>query len=77
MEFKKDGIIVRRAQKVLGEAVELLEEIQKDGLFTTLEQGKFGDVKRPRNGGKGLDGVFVKDAEYMNPFVPLMLGGER
>jgi beta-lysine 5,6-aminomutase alpha subunit len=77
VEFKKDGMIVRRAQEVLYKSVELLEEIQKEGLFTTLELGKFGDVKRPRNGGKGLDGVFVKDKEYMNPFIPLMLGGER
>lgn len=77
VEFKKDGMIVKRAQEVLGKSVELLEEIQKDGLFTTLEQGKFGDVKRARNGGKGLDGVFFKDDQYLNPFIPLMLGGER
>lgn len=77
VEFKKDGMIVKRAEKVLTDAVELLEQIEKDGLFTTLEQGKFGDVKRPRNGGKGLDGVFVKENEYVNPFIPLMLGGER
>lgn len=77
VEFKKDGMIVKRAQEVLGKAVDLLEEIQKDGLFATLEQGKFADVKRPRNGGKGLDGVFLKDEEYTNPFIPLMLGGER
>lgn len=77
VEFKKDGIIVKRAQEVLGKAVDLLEEIQKDGLFTTLELGKFGDVKRPRNGGKGLDGVFIKDNEYQNPFIPLMFGGAK
>lgn len=77
VEFKKDGIIVQRAQKVLAEAVELLEEIQKNGLFATLEQGRFADVKRSRTGGKGLDGVFKKDEKYFNPFISLMLGGEK
>lgn len=75
VEFKKDGMIVKRAQEVLTKSVDLLEEIQKEGLFATLEQGKFGDVKRARNGGKGLDGVFLKDEEYSNPFIPLMMGG--
>jgi beta-lysine 5,6-aminomutase alpha subunit len=77
VEFKKDGMIVKRAQEVLTKSVDLLEEIEKEGLFSTIEQGKFADVKRPRNGGKGLDGVFQKDDDYMNPFIPLMLGGER
>lgn len=77
VEFKKDGMIVKRAEEVLTNAVDLLEQIEGEGLFSTLEQGKFGDVKRPRNGGKGLDGVFVKDNEYLNPFIPLMLGGVK
>ena len=53
----------------------LLEEIVEEGLFSTIEQGKFGGVKRPSDGGKGLAGVCVKDDEYFNPFIPLMLGG--
>ena len=35
----------------------------------------FGGVKRPKDGGKGLEGVCVKDEGYFNPFIPLMLGG--
>lgn len=77
LEFKKDGMMVQRAKKVLTDSVELLEQIESEGLFSTLEQGKFGDVKRSRTGGKGLDGVFKKDENYFNPFIPLMLGGER
>ena len=77
VEFKKDGIIQKRAQTVLKDAEELLKEIEKDGLFHTLENGKFGGVKRPRDGGKGLEGVCVKDEQYFNPFIPLMLGGEN
>lgn len=77
VEYKEDGIIVQRARKVLDEAVLLLEEIQEKGLFSTIEQGRFGDVKRSRTGGKGLDGVFRKDEKYFNPFIELMLGGEK
>lgn len=77
VEFKTDGLIQKRAQFVLGEADKLLKEIEREGLFTTIEKGKFGGVKRPRDGGKGLDGVCVKDEAYFNPFIELMLGGTK
>ncbi|GAB1475833.1 D-lysine 5,6-aminomutase subunit alpha [Bacillota bacterium] len=77
VEFKEGGIIQARAQSVLAEADKLLQNIKKEGLFVTIEQGKFGGVKRARDGGKGLAGVSVKDAQYINPFIPLMLGGEK
>ena len=77
VEFKEGGIIQSRAQLVLDKADKLLEEIVEEGLFSTIEQGKFGGVKRPRDGGKGLAGVCVKDDEYFNPFIPLMLGGAK
>lgn len=75
VEFKENGIIQKRAQFVLDEADKLLKQIEKEGLFATIEQGKFGGVKRARDGGKGLEGVCVKDDMYFNPFIPLMLGG--
>jgi beta-lysine 5,6-aminomutase alpha subunit len=28
----------------------------------------FAEVKRPKNGGKGFDGVIEKDPDYWNPF---------
>lgn len=77
IEFKKDGIIQRRAQEVLDKAEKLLKEIQEIGLFSTIEQGKFAGVKRRRDGGKGLDGVVVRHEKYYNPFIELMLGGGR
>lgn len=73
IEFKQGGMIQTRAASVLSKATELLQEIEREGLFATLEQGKFGGVKRARTGGKGLDGVVQKDAKYFNPFVSLML----
>jgi beta-lysine 5,6-aminomutase alpha subunit len=77
VEFRSDGIIQKRAQSVLSAADRLLHDIEKEGLFSTIEQGKFGGVKRARDGGKGLAGVCVKDAQYFNPFIPLMLGGAK
>ncbi len=53
----------------------MLEEIQQQGLFKTLEQGKFAGVKRPIDGGKGLDGVVEKHPDYYNPFIELMQKG--
>ncbi|MFR1709658.1 MAG: lysine 5,6-aminomutase subunit alpha [Clostridium sp.] len=75
--FKKGGIMEKRVDEVLGKAADLLSEIEKEGLFSTLEQGKFAGIKRPLNGGKGLDGVVEKEANYFNPFIDLMLGGDR
>lgn len=76
IEFKQDGIIQKRAQEVLLKADALLKDIEAEGLFSTIEKGKFAGVKRPLDGGKGLEGVFSKGAEYFNPFIDLMLGGE-
>lgn len=75
IEFKDGGIVQKRAQEVLLEATELLTKIEEDGLFKTIEEGKFGGVKRSPSGGKGLEGVAEKDSGYFNPFIELMLGG--
>ncbi len=76
VEFKEGGIVRTRAKAVLDKAIELLEKLREEGLFSALEKGIFADVKRPRNGGKGLDGVTPKGSNYMNPFVKLMIGGK-
>jgi beta-lysine 5,6-aminomutase alpha subunit len=72
IEFKKDGLVQQRAQKVLHDAIALLEKIAGEGLFSALEKGMFGDVKRAQNGGKGLDGVALKTVNYRNPFIEIM-----
>ena len=63
VEFKENGIVRNRAKKVLDDATKLLEAMESEGLFTALEKGIFADVKRPKNGGKGLDGVTLKDTQ--------------
>lgn len=75
IEFKEGGIMEERANFVIDKAMELLVQIEKEGLFATIEQGKFGGVKRSRTGGKGLEGVVSKTGEYFNPFIEIMLEG--
>lgn len=77
VEFKKDGMIQKRAQEVLAKAESLLKDIETEGIFDTIEKGKFGGVKRSFTGGKGLAGVVEKDEKYFNPFIDLMLGGVK
>lgn len=76
VEFKQDGIIRNRARKVVDDALRLLEGMEAEGLFSALEKGMFGDVKRPKNGGKGLAGVVEKGNNYFNPFISIMKGAE-
>ncbi|MDR0926244.1 MAG: lysine 5,6-aminomutase subunit alpha [Ignavibacteria bacterium] len=73
VEFKKDGLIQKRVAQVLSNTVELLATIEQEGLFNALEKGIFADVKRPKDGGKGLDGVIKKSYNYYNPFISPML----
>jgi len=73
IEFKKDGIIQTRANKVLEDAMNLLEEISNIGIFETIERGMFAGIKRSLDGGKGLAGVSSKHAQYVNPVIDRMI----
>lgn len=82
IEFRHDGIMEQRAVYVLDLTLDLLQNIRRDGLFRTIEDGRFAGIKRPFEGGKGLSGVIAKEDYYMNPFIPLLmeesrLGSER
>jgi beta-lysine 5,6-aminomutase alpha subunit len=70
-----DGFIAQRARQVLGEAVELLEEIVDDTLLEAIADGTFGLMKRPADAGKGLDGVVRKADGYLNPATDLLEEG--
>ena len=76
IEFKQDGIIQRRAQEVLAKADALLAEVEENGLFDTIQKGIFGGVKRPFDGGHGLEGVCTKGENYFNPFIALFMDHE-
>ena len=65
--IKPDGIMAKRAVQVLDEALELLEEVERETIWTAIERGAFADVKRTRTGGKGYAGVFERSDDYVNP----------
>lgn len=67
IEFRKDGIIVKRSHEVLEQTVAFLGEVERTGLLDSIAKGLFADVKRPRDGGKGLDGLIEKGPDYWNP----------
>jgi len=72
-----DGLIVKRAHQVLGEAVDLLERIVSQGLLTAIAEGTFGLMKRPPDAGKGADGVIPKADTYYNPASELLESGSH
>ncbi len=74
LEFKKDGIIERRAQEVLANAHAMLVEVQREGIWDAIARGAFAEVKRARDGGKGLAGVTARAAEYVNPLLDALEG---
>ena len=69
LELRPDSFINRRANSVLQEATEFLERVADEGLFQAMALGEFAEIRRPENGGKGLDGVFERDQDYYNPFM--------
>jgi beta-lysine 5,6-aminomutase alpha subunit len=73
ISFKKDGIIQKRADEVLAECETMLKDVAAEGLFSSIEKGVFAGVKRPREGGKGREGVFRKSENYKNPFMDRMM----
>lgn len=67
VEFRKGGMIRKRAAQVLDETLKMMREVKSTGIFNAIEKGMFAEIKRPRDGGKGLDGVLEKAPGYWNP----------
>lgn len=74
-----DGFIANRARQVLAETIELLDTIVTDTdssghppLLAAIADGTFGLMKRPPDGGRGLDGVAKKSSAYYNPATELL-----
>lgn len=66
--YRPDGIIQQRADHVLREAAVMLEEIVEEGLVAAIENGRFADIRRSRDGGKGAAGTAQVTDRYRNPF---------
>ena len=75
IEFKRGGMIETRAQEVLAETETILARIEAMGLEAAIGKGTFAEISRTPTGGKGLDGVITKAADYFNPFPMRMLAG--
>ncbi|MEQ4206615.1 lysine 5,6-aminomutase subunit alpha [Actinopolymorpha sp. B9G3] len=70
-----DGFLAQRARQVLAEAIDLLERIcahGSGGLLDAIADGTFGLMRRPADGGRGLDGVAAKAPAYYNPAAEIL-----
>lgn len=74
ISFKPDGIVARRQREVFEKALHLLEETAADGMMAAIGKARFGDTARTPEGGKGLDGVVERGADYFNPFLEILEG---
>jgi beta-lysine 5,6-aminomutase alpha subunit len=74
LQIKPGGIVERRAREVLDGALRILERVAERGLMTAIEDGTFADVRRAREGGRGLEGVFARGERYWNPFAEQLAG---
>jgi beta-lysine 5,6-aminomutase alpha subunit len=69
ISFAPGGRIVARAHEVLRDAEKILETVGRKGLFEALAAGVFADTRRPRDRGRGFDGVVRRHPAYANPFM--------
>jgi beta-lysine 5,6-aminomutase alpha subunit len=67
VEFREGGLVRARAAEVLEQALSFLDEIEGKGLMEAIAAGMFADVRRPKDGGKGLEGLVKKSPDYWNP----------
>jgi beta-lysine 5,6-aminomutase alpha subunit len=65
------GPLETRARAVLADAVGLLRRVAEVGMFAAIADGWFADTRRPRDGGRGREGVAERSPEYHNPFLEL------
>ncbi len=69
IEFRPGGRIVTRARDVLEGAERILRRVAEHGLLAALAEGVFADTRRPRDRGRGYDGVLPREDGYTNPFL--------
>lgn len=72
MRIRPDGRIAQRQRETFAKTLALLEEAAEVGMFEAIARGRFGDIRRPELGGKGLDGVVEKGEDYFNPILDLL-----
>jgi beta-lysine 5,6-aminomutase alpha subunit len=70
--LREGGMVEGRARETLRRALELLEEVAREGLPAAIGKARFGDVARSEQGGKGLAGVVERAPGYFNPFLEIL-----
>lgn len=70
--FRPDGMIQKRSEAIVEQVVDFLQDIEAKGLKRAISEGYFANIRRPRDGGKGGDGVIRKGVDYRNPFMERM-----
>ncbi|MSP91168.1 MAG: D-lysine 5,6-aminomutase subunit alpha [Myxococcales bacterium] len=70
LQFTPGGRIEQRARATLDQAVALLDGMARAGLMAALQRGHFADIARALDGGRGLDGVFLRGERYWDPSEP-------
>lgn len=72
LQVASGGAIETRARQTLADALALLEDIGAAGLQNALQRGLFADISRSPQGGRGLDGVALRSADYWDPCEALL-----
>lgn len=72
ISIEPNGFINQRATTVLSEATQFLKRVSEQGLFQALANAEFAEIVRTEESGKGLEGVFKKSENYVNPFMEKM-----
>ncbi len=72
ISFKSDGKIKDRMQFLMDHAIFQLKEIKEKGLYEAIADASFAGISRTREGGKGLEGVVLKNNEYYNPMLSFL-----
>lgn len=72
LRLRPGGVVERRANETLERAHALLEDVAQEGLMKAIGRGRFADVARAEDGGKGLGGVVEREPGYFNPLLELL-----
>lgn len=69
IQWRPGGRVEKRAKQVLDEAHLCLEQVAREGIWYSIANGVFGDIKRTKTGGKGYQGVMERHPDYCNPLL--------
>lgn len=72
ISYRPGGQIESWGAKVMKDTIAHLEMIHKKGMFKAIEERAFAEVSRTEKGGKGFDGVMLRDPGYLNPFFEIL-----